>query len=250
MAQQDKIKRDKYLRERLFKEKRQEQLRYERREEDINRAMEVRKANFAAQKQQHRSKKSMSAFFRVMRPISTALIGESGPTQKRTLAELDFKTAPTKPNLVLSLIDAHVVSYINNERSFTFQVDTEDGGHYLMQAMSRPELNKWLAAINNAIHSYAERRLTYMGDAPKPQLSDHLHIRPKATSQDPRAGTLFICFCIQVCLLAGLAFGVDLESLLRREAGIADIAPGAVPRVIELCLKEIETRGLTEAGIC
>lgn len=45
-------------------------------------------------------------------------------------------------------------------------------------------------------------------------------------------------------------FGVDLSFLLHREADGDEIAPDAVPRVLELCLKEIEKRGLTEQGIC
>ena len=47
-----------------------------------------------------------------------------------------------------------------------------------------------------------------------------------------------------------LVFGVDLDVLLRRESGIGELVPNAVPRVLELCLSEIEARGLTESGIC
>jgi len=45
-------------------------------------------------------------------------------------------------------------------------------------------------------------------------------------------------------------FGVELEFLLRREAGSTDIPQGSVPRVIEECLSEVERRGLNEVGIC
>lgn len=45
-------------------------------------------------------------------------------------------------------------------------------------------------------------------------------------------------------------FGVDLELILQRENPNWESEPGAVPRVVELCLSEIETRGLTEVGIC
>jgi GTPase-activating protein BEM2 len=60
-----------------------------------------------------------------------------------------------------------------------------------------------------------------------------------------------VCFDLLRLLLNGHAvFGVDLELLLRREADGEEIVPGAIPHVIELCLREIESRGLTEQGIC
>lgn len=44
-------------------------------------------------------------------------------------------------------------------------------------------------------------------------------------------------------------FGVELEFLLRRETG-ETIPAGTIPLVVEQCLSEIESRGLTEVGIC
>jgi hypothetical protein len=45
-------------------------------------------------------------------------------------------------------------------------------------------------------------------------------------------------------------FGVELEFLLRRETGSETIPPGTVPLIVDHCLSEIESRGLTEVGIC
>jgi hypothetical protein len=45
-------------------------------------------------------------------------------------------------------------------------------------------------------------------------------------------------------------FGVDLDFLLQREAGGQAIQPCAIPSIIKLCLAEVETRGLSEQGIC
>ena len=45
-------------------------------------------------------------------------------------------------------------------------------------------------------------------------------------------------------------FGVDLEFLLQREAGGSTIPPGTIPSFVEKSLLEVETRGLTEVGIC
>ena len=150
----------------------------------------------------------------------------------RSMAELDFSPAG-KPALVLSMVDAHVAAFINTERSFTFQLDTEDGGHYLLQATSKVEMNKWVKVINDTSHSYAQRRLTFTGEAPQLQISDQVPARSKTRSRDPKA-----------------VFGVELEFLLRREAEDGEIAPGVVPQVFEMLLREVESRGLTEHGIC
>lgn len=45
-------------------------------------------------------------------------------------------------------------------------------------------------------------------------------------------------------------FGVVLDELIARENnGIIDVE-GAIPHALELCLSEIERRGLTEVGLC
>ncbi|KAG2142278.1 uncharacterized protein EDB93DRAFT_1088823 [Suillus bovinus] len=233
-AQQEKYKRDKYLHDRLSKDKKQEQLRNERRDDQINKAMRSRKPMTQVQKQ-HRMKKSYSsAFFQLMRPISSAFTDSMHATAlKRSPAELDFSPSG-KPSLVLSVVDARVAQFINNERSFTFQLDTEDGGHYLLQAISKQEMVRWIEQINRVARLAAKRRLTYLGNSPKPQLADHIHDHPSATtaSRDPRA-----------------VFGVELEFLLEREANGAQPEIGSIPSVILSCLSEVEFRGLSEVGI-
>jgi len=185
--QQAKNRRDRNHRARLQKEKLQEQLKHDRRDEQLNRAMRPRKQSSVALKQ-HRNKKSMSAFLHFMRPISSAF-GADMPSSvgtKKTAAELDFAPAG-KPSLVLSLMDARVAQFINNERSFTFQLDTEDGGHYLLQAMNKRDMMKWIETINRVTKMAAKRRLTYLGNSPKARVSDHIH-DPIIASRDPMAG--------------------------------------------------------------
>ena len=173
LAQQEKYKRDRYARDRLSKEKRQEQHRHEKREDYLNKAMHSSKPTSGVSKA-HRNKKSMSsAFFQFMRPISSAFTSEtaipSGP--KRTAEELDF--IPTgKPALVLSLADCRVAQFINNERSFTFQLDTEDGGHYLLQATGKKDMAKWMNNVSHVAKTAAKRRLTYLGS--NANLAEHL----------------------------------------------------------------------------
>jgi hypothetical protein len=45
-------------------------------------------------------------------------------------------------------------------------------------------------------------------------------------------------------------FGVELTTLLRREALDGDVQPGAIPLIIQYCLAEVEKRGFEEVGIC
>lgn len=167
LAQQEKYKRDKYARDRLSREKKQEQHRHEKREDYLNKAMHSSKPSLSVSKA-HRNKKSMSsAFFQFMRPISSAFTSETPiPSgQKRTAEELEF-TPTGKPALVLSLADCRVAQFINNERSFTFQLDTEDGGHYLLQAIGKKDMMKWMNKISHVAKTAAKRRLTYLGNNP------------------------------------------------------------------------------------
>lgn len=191
--QMEKNRRDRNLRSRLQKEKQQEQSRNERKEDMLNKAMRPRKIPSSNPQKQHRNKKSMSAFLNFMRPISSAfgadLLISSNAGVKKTAAELDFPTTG-KPSLVLSVMDAKVAQFINNERSFTFQLDTEDGGHYILQAINKREMNKWLETINKVTSTAAKRRLTYLG--PKPQIQDHIHEQSTVASRDPRAGTFLL----------------------------------------------------------
>jgi hypothetical protein len=51
-------------------------------------------------------------------------------------------------------------------------------------------------------------------------------------------------------LTVPVVFGVELNFLLKREAANGDVLPGAIPFIVERCLHEIESRGLSEVGIC
>ena len=192
----EKIRRDRYVRDRLVKEKRQEIQKLERKEDDFNRVVEGRSHSSQGHKQ-HRSKRSMSALFSLMRPISTAfsLDSTAPPGPRRSASELDFKTMTMKPAFVLSMVEARVTVFINNERSFTFQLDTEDGGHYLLQALSRIDMTQWVNTINTTVRLHAQRRLTYIGNAAQQiALTENVQPRPATATKDPTAGTIFSIF--------------------------------------------------------
>jgi hypothetical protein len=235
LAQHEKNRRDRSLRDRLIKEKRAEQQRSEKREHQLDRAMQVKARPNAAGRGQHRTKKSTSsafAFLQFMRPISTAFSSDSmtSNSSKRTAEELDFVPSG-KPSLVLTVADAKMLKFINNERPYTFQVDTDDGGHYLFQATNQKEMSKWMSSVGHISQVAAKRRLTWIGDAP--QLQDHVSDRPKVVAKEPTA-----------------VFGVDLTALLRRENHGQDPPAGTLPLFVQACLTEIESRGFSEVGIC
>ncbi|KAJ4471470.1 rho GTPase activating protein 22 [Lentinula aciculospora] len=231
--QMDKYRRDRNLRVRLQKEKMQEQSRNEKREEQLNKAMKGGRRPTSVVQKQHRNKKSMSSLFSFMRPISSAFGADTShsPILKRTASELDFVPSG-KPTLVLNLTDSNVIQFINNDRSFTFRLDTEDGGHYLLQALSKRDMIKWIDTLARVSKIAAKRRLTYIGNSPKPQVADHIHDQPVTATRDPKA-----------------VFGVELNFLLERENGGGPILPGTIPHIIEQCLAQVESRGLTEVGI-
>ena len=102
-------------------------------------------------------------------------------------SELDFIPSG-KPMLVLNLTDSHVAQFANNDRSYIFQLDTEDGGRYLLQAMSKRDMSKWIETLSQVSKTAAKRRLTYIGNSPKPQVSDHIHEHPTIANRDPTAG--------------------------------------------------------------
>ena len=248
LAQQEKYKRDKYARDRLSREKKQEQHRHEKREDYLHKAMHSGKPNSGVSKA-HRNKKSMSsAFFQFMRPISSAFTSDttitSGP--KRTAEELDF--VPTgKPALVLSLADCRVAQFINNERSFTFQLDTEDGGHYLLQARGRKDMTKWMNKISHVAKTAAKRRLTYLGS--NANIAEQLAALDLNTRGHAcRCHLLFHVLSYIECY-SSVVLGVDLKVLIDREFG-DDPPPGAIPSMLETCFREVESRGLPEVGIC
>ena len=191
VAQHEKNKRDRSLRDRLEKERKQEQYRIDKREEYLSKAMNTRWQYTPAQRQNRMKKSASSTFFQqLMRPISNAFALDhvvDVNAAKRTATELDF-TPTSKPALVLSIVDARISHSMNYERSYTVQLDTEDGGHYLLQMTTKAEMKKWIRTIDHVSKTAAKRRLTYIGNSAKPQLADHIHDRPTTASRDPTAG--------------------------------------------------------------
>lgn len=167
-AQTEKNRRDRSYRDRLAKERKLEQQKHDRREQDLDRAMNPIKPAIGGKHQRSkRSMSSMSLFFRAVRPLSTAWGSERTPTRHRTASELDFPISG-KPSLVLSLNDAQATVIESDERPCLFQLFTEDGGRWLIQATTLPELELWIQAISVA----SRKRSTYIPHAIKPAHPD------------------------------------------------------------------------------
>ena len=188
-VQQEKSKRDKVLRERILREKKAEQQRTDKREDDLNKAMHSRHPNPQSIKHQRSRRTMSSAFFQLMRPLSSAFSSDNlyASTHRRTAAELDFEPS-SKPSLVISLVGATVTTFINNVRLYMFHLTSEDGGRYLFQAATRSALTSWLTAISQTAKSSTAKRLTYIANAPKPQLSDQIHMPSQIAARHPTAG--------------------------------------------------------------
>ncbi len=187
LAQQERLKRDKHMRDRTAKECRAEMHRTRERVQMIEK-IQPRKAAVQFDIKQQRNKRTMSsAFLRVMRPLSTAFASSDNfhtPGHRPTAFELDFAPAGN-PAMVISVVDAKVALYMNLERPYTFQLDTDDGGQYLLQATTKAELNQWLTMISKVAHSSASKRLTFISNL-KPEPSEHLGPRPPDDHTPPR----------------------------------------------------------------
>ncbi|CAE6383766.1 unnamed protein product [Rhizoctonia solani] len=220
--QNEKNRRDKYARERLQKEIKNERLISERRDDNINKAM-LPKGGHG----QRKKSRSMSGFFTMLRPISSAWAGDK-MTKPRTLQELDFE--PTgKPSVVLNVANAQVQDAVNNHRSFVIRLRTEDGVLFYLQALDHHDATRWLNVLQETSSTYARRRLTYQAgktDAPEAGAPSF-----NTTTKHPNP-----------------VYGVPLEELLEREYGFPPPAD-AVPHVVKICIQEVESRGLTEPGI-
>ena len=247
-AQVEKVRRDRQARERLSKEKRQEQQRNDRFESEMNRAMQPSKRPSLNLPKHERGKRSMSALFRVVRPISTAFTSDRANVQadikRRRFSTLDFQPIG-KPSLVLSLTGATSSIFHSDERPYTFDLTTEDGGKWLFQATSHRELVRWTDAIIGA----SKKRLTYIGND-QPQLSDIVGDMSRTHEHVPHdAGKPVEDLKHATFTHIHVVFGVSLDSLVSRESSTPVDAEG-VPVILQQLINEVEYRGLTEVGIC
>ena len=252
-AQQEKNKRDRQFRDHFSREKKLEQQRLEKQSITYEKTMALAKGGpISISKTPKHAKKASNAFFRVVRPLSTAFpfsynTGAAAPSRQWSLPELDF-TPTNKPSLSINLAAARTKAVTTRARSYVFTVDTEDNGRFYFQAINRTEMERWLKTIENTSTTTAEKRRTYVGPAPPLELLT----RARNLGRHPTAGKCSICSITifqSLIVTTYLVFAVDLAYLIEREHG-TDPPPGAVPRILVDCLQQVEQRGFTEIGIC
>lgn len=140
--QVEKMKRDKQAKEFLAKGIKLEQQSRAQREKDG--------AKMNSEKTRSRR---MTAIFRSVRPISTLPGADpstiSSPTvpSPEAMKNLNDWNPATKPYLVLALSGVEVHPVDNSQRSFVFELSTEDGQRSLFQAKSQEEMQKWIKEL-------------------------------------------------------------------------------------------------------
>ncbi|TIB18890.1 hypothetical protein E3P92_00350 [Wallemia ichthyophaga] len=253
--QQEKEKRDATIIERMRREKRDDLAVLEKRETEIQKAASMSflsrhsrttsSTSTASVGSTNTAKKSrqgkrMTALLRPFRPLSIAF-GSSqhtpSETPRKRLSELDFEPS-NKPALVVTLHAARVSEFVNNARSYTFQIVSEDGANYLFQATSASDVKEWIDVVSRASQSSAAKRLTYI--APNATSASDLQAQTQQQTQAP---------AVSGKREPQAVFGVDLSEVVRREHGDEGIENGDIPILIDKCLNEIEKRGLLETGI-
>ncbi|KAI8874939.1 RhoGAP-domain-containing protein [Backusella circina FSU 941] len=127
-----------------------------------------------------------------------------------------------KTSTVISLIGASTFVQQGSKRDFVFRIVTEEGGQYLLQGMSRDDMQDWMRHINAASKEGAAKRQSVL-------VSEYV---AENLSQTNRHG--------QQVQEAGGVYGVALDVMMQ---------DGSVPAVVEKCICEIEKRGLEEVGI-
>ena len=194
IAQQEKNKRDRQFRDHFSREKKLEQQRLEKQSVTYEKTMALAKGGpISFVKAPKHAKKASNAFFRVVRPLSTAFpfsynTAAAMPTRQWSLSELDF-TPTAKPSLSINLAAARTKAVTGKARSYVFTVDTEDNGRFYFQAINKTEMEKWLKAIEKISTTTAEKRRTYVGPTPPLELLT----RSRNLGRHPTAGKYSIC---------------------------------------------------------
>jgi hypothetical protein len=195
IAQQEKNKRDRQFRDHFSREKKLEEQRLEKQSITYEKSMALAKGGpINLSKAPKHAKKASNAFFRVVRPLSTAFpfsysTTAATPVRQWSLPELDF-TPTNKPSLSINLAAARTKPVTGKARSYVFTVDTEDNGRFYFQATNRTEMEHWLKMIEKTSTTTAEKRRTYVGPTPPLELLT----RSRNLGRHPTAGEHSTCF--------------------------------------------------------
>ena len=215
-------------------------------------------------------KKTGRSFLRGFRPLSMGhshsshshapspeMVHTNSFDSTRTLEDVDFIT-PAKPTMVVSIVDSKLATVANCPRSFVFQLTSDEGAKYILQAPSASAVESWMSTLQKASRTYSEKRRTVLEGTTLDVLKEAYEpqVASRSANKHPSSGALTLSSASEFprfsetdgvgshpCPVA--VYGVDLREILRRESASYD----SVPRVVERLLIEIERRGLDEQGI-
>lgn len=141
--QQDKIRRDKQIRDIVVKGLKLKEQGRAQREKEIAKAMDKSVGTVRSRR--------MTAIFRPNRPLSSLNTSQSSlpslPSSHSLQTLNDWVPTVTKPYLVLALSGVQVLPLENVPRSYVFELRTEDGQRSLFQASSSQEMSRWTKSL-------------------------------------------------------------------------------------------------------
>ncbi|KAM0756568.1 hypothetical protein T439DRAFT_309052 [Meredithblackwellia eburnea MCA 4105] len=230
--QQEKSRRDRHLREAVSKGLKLEQLGRIQREKEVARAMD---------KSVGTRTRRMTSIWSKVRPNSTLSTSHSLPVapvtaspSSQSVQALHDWVPTTKPFLVLALSGAEVETFENTQRSFVFELRTEDGQKSLFQAATADEMHTWTTNLRNCGSQIAHRRATFLAQSP---LAEEVH-----EFSAPPVERSSVVLAEPVDVTSTIVYGVPLYQLVQKEGGL-------IPGFLDMAFKEVEERGLTEVGI-
>ncbi|RCI02806.1 rho GTPase-activating protein, partial [Rhizopus stolonifer] len=174
------------------------------------------------QLQQHSVMPRINSFLKGLRPHSMAAFP---PHLHIDHPSLFPHLSSIKASTVINLIHATTsVASTYTKRDFVFRIVTEEGGQYLLQGMSREDMQDWMQYINSSSREGAAKRQSVLA-------ADSINVDPIVLPNTETRSKPFSRTSV---------FGVPLDSLIRDHQ---------IPLVVDKCIQEIERRGLEEVGI-
>ncbi|KAJ1978194.1 hypothetical protein H4R35_002000 [Dimargaris xerosporica] len=240
--EQDRLRREGKDRDKLERELREYAATQQRREHERERLL---KKQLKEHQQRRAKNEQLIKMSTLMRSVTSG--SQRNPRGPQRMPSV-------KAALVINLINSTTdVEHAYTKRDHVFRIITEEGGQYLLQSSSKEEMLDWIRCIHEAAKEAAARRLTvFVQEAKKNQGKNGA-----GSTGGPHRETMFVegmdamssappshspaLNRLTAVLTAPKAFGIDLAALMGPQQ--------RVPPFFELCLGEIESRGLEEVGI-
>ncbi|KAJ1967298.1 hypothetical protein IWQ62_001949 [Dispira parvispora] len=249
----ERIRREGKDREKLVKEQREQVQSQQRRDQERDR--QLKKQLKESQQRQAKNEQLLKM---------SSLMRNASATPNEPEASGLRRMPSVKAALVVNLINSTTdVEHSYTKRDHVFRIITEEGGQYLLQASSKDEMLDWIKCIHEAAKEAAARRLTvFVQDAKR---KEHTMAPPFASSMPTRGSVMLEVAneegggVLQTpAPHSGATNGMDstdqlVEPVVEPKAFGIDLAKlmgdRRIPRFVERCLAEVESRGLEEVGI-